>query len=182
MPKNISQLILLCSFGILVTICACTNDKYEFKKLENYYTKNKGLHQEMHDSLTAFCRRNHTEVKLRRYQFKERAIVYYISFPSRNAFTPIFFDSSLLRHDEYPETKKYIVPAGIIENFSKSIYLAVRADSTGIFCAGKWEEKLQIGTHGDSQYGIFLSAGSNLTNKCENRLDNMACLTKSSAY
>jgi hypothetical protein len=159
-------------------IISCNLEKSEFSKLEKYYTKNTQLHSEIFDSLITFCKLNHTDVVLRKSNYKESAIAFRIHFISESELTPVFFDSALKRHDPYPgKTMKYIIPLATIKKFSESIYNAISADSTQTFFGGAWDVKFQLGTQGDSQYGILLSTEQTITNKCLKRLSSNACLT-----
>jgi hypothetical protein len=170
-------------FSFFFITTSCTSDKSAYARLENYYQSNALLHKSMSDSLIAFCNGNYTEVILRKSHFKESAISFQIKFGVESTFYPVVFDSALKRHDPYPEkTLKYNIPFNIIENFNKSIYSAVLANQTQTFFGDRWHEKFQLGTQGDSQYGILITSGPGISNDlsydCEKSLAPNVCLTK----
>jgi alpha-L-arabinofuranosidase len=157
---------------------SCNSDKSEYSKLEKYYRNDTVLHVEIFDSLIAFCKSNRTHLILRKSNFKESAISFHIYFTSGNIYYPVYYDSALNRHDSYPEkTLKYAIPFSVIQKFFRSIYNDISADSTQAFFADKWNVKLQLGTQGDSQFGILLSSDTTISKNCVIRLSPHACVT-----
>ena len=140
----------------------------------------------MSDSLMAFCKANETDVILKKgriipdnSQFGYLRISFSIHFKDEATFYPIEYDSALNRHDPYPEkTLGFRIPINIIKNYSETIYWAISADSTQTFFADEWDVKFQLGTQGDVQYGILISADTNISNRCAKRLSANICLTK----
>lgn len=172
------SVFLLLSISLLVVIYGCAG-KRQYSKLKNYYEENTSLHTETADSLMAFCQTNHTDVMLRKSDLNESAISFHIHFARESAYYPVFYDLALNRHDLYPEkTAGFSIPSTIIKNFSQSIYKAASADSSLVFFGDEWHVKFQLGTQGDAQYGILVSADTAIARKCAIRLSPNACVTE----
>jgi hypothetical protein len=177
--QSIRFLTYLLFFLFPLLVVNCNSENSEYSKLENYYNKNALLHINVSDSLIAFCKANHTEVILRKSQFKSSMISFQILFYFERTFYSVDYDSVLNRHDPDPQkTSKYNVPFNIIKGFNESIYSAATADSIQVFFGDKWDVKFQLGTQGDSQYGILITSDTSISNKCEKRLSANVCLTE----
>lgn len=170
---------MLFGFILIFIFPSCNSDKYEYSKLEEYYKKNVVLHSSISDSLNAFCKANHTDVTLKQSRYNDTSLSFQISFDLESRAYPVYYDSLLIRHDPYPEkTLKYKIPLNVIKSFKESIYWGVSADSTKTFFADEWYVKFQLGTQGDSQYGILISTDTSIFGKCDKRISPNVCLTK----
>jgi len=181
--QSIRPLICFILLSLLLLTTNCNSSKSEYSKLENYYNKNEVLHTNLSDSLIAFCKTNKTEVKLRKSHIEQSMITFNILFGRESTFYAIYYDSALQRHDANPQkTSKYRIPIDIIKGFNETIYIAIGADSSQTFFADKWDVKFQLGTQGDSQYGILISSDTGISTKCEKRLSANVCLTRSAVH
>lgn len=172
--QRLKQAIYLISASIFLTAC---NSEYE--RLENYFRNNIVQHKELSDSLIAFCKRNHTEVIIRKSNYNETAISFQILFQSEGRFYPIYFDSAFKRHDTNPEkTLEFDLSIRTIERIGKMTYNSFSSDSTQTFFGSARHVKMQLGTQGDSQYGILMSVDTSMHKWCFRMLTENACLTK----
>jgi hypothetical protein len=177
--ENYFFYLMLFGFTLIFISPSCNSDKYEYSNLEEYYKKNVVLHSSISDSLNAFCKANHTDVTLKQSRYNDTSLSFQISFDLESRAYPVYYDSLLIRHDPYPEkTLKYKIPLNVIKSFKESIYWGVSADSTKTFFADEWYVKFQLGTQGDSQYGILISSDTSILANCDKRLSPNVCLTK----
>jgi hypothetical protein len=179
--KKQKKYFYLMPFGFILIFIfsSCNSDKYEYFKLEDYYKKNIELHSSISDSLIAFCKLNHTDVTLKQSRYNDTSLSFQINFDLESKSCYILYDSLLNRHDPYPEKSlRYNIPINVIKSFSQSIYWGVASDSTRTFFADEWYVKFQLGTQGDSQYGILISTDTSISSKCDKRLSPNVCLTK----
>lgn len=144
--------ILLCN-----TICFCSCTSYS-NKLETYYNSNSKLHTEIADSLVNFCKRNHTNIYLKKYSPAGAFVHFNIYFKDISAYVPIEFDSALNRHDPQPGlTSKFDIPLNAIDNFNKSIYSSVMSDTGQTFFAYR-QDNSSIFARDVSYIGIMITS------------------------
>jgi hypothetical protein len=172
-PNKIIKILSI--YLLLLCIRSCNSKD---NKLKSYYEKNSKLHQELSDSLMNFSKRYRTKITIQKTQFPDEHIRFDISFPNTAEWLPIYFDTSYQRHDYKPEkTAGFTVPTNLIENFDKSIYFGLGADSTYTFFAYEWDKPAHIGTSGDSQYGILILKDTVQIDKCDKKISKNVCIT-----
>lgn len=156
-----------------------TSCSSEYKQLEKYFYANSVLHNELSDSLINFCKRNQTEVILRKSNYGETVISFQILFGSESTFYPVYFDSTFQRYDDNPsKTLSFHIPPQTIHVFNRIAYTSISSDSTQTFFGGASHVKMQLGTQGDVQYGILVAADTNVHKQCVERLAANVCLTE----
>lgn len=151
--------------------------RHEYQRLEKYYDANIILHSRLHDSLTAFCQANHTEVILRNLDHERSKTALLILNKSTNTYYSVEFDSGLRRTDpDNSVMSKFHIPLSVIKDFNKSRYNAISSDSLSTFFASNWRTKIQLGTQGEIQYGILFTADTGDKKNCKKKLSARACI------
>jgi hypothetical protein len=178
MQKNKFYLWLILESVILIfSLSACKSTE---EKLESYYRSNPALHQEMADGLMALSMTSGTKVSMKRYPYPDKVIVFMIYYTPTNTYYPIEYDSAFNRHDPFPErTSKLVIPVSLIKAFRNSLYIGARADDAEVFFAYKWNTKIQLGTQGDSQFGIMISRSLGVRNYAIKQLASNVYITNS---
>ncbi len=167
--------LTMCKYIILIfclSLSSGCSSKYE--KIEIYYNANKQLHQEITDSLKAFCKRNRANVIVRKNG--NELISFLLSGKEYNYNFPVLFDAQLLRHDMYTQTSSIIVPPNCIENFKKTTYKALLADSNSTFFSINENTVWAIGPDGEAKLGILISNNPSEISKGLKQLSSNACI------
>jgi hypothetical protein len=169
LPKTISLIFLIIIIG-------CNS---EYKNLEKYYKANPALHQEISDSLMAFCKKYNTHVTLQRAIDGRRIFSFSVYIDSTNTSHSIIFDSLLKRSDFNPnQTQHFEIPIKIMNSFKQMTYTRIWSDSVDTFFGGPWHVKFQLGTQGDAQYGILISNEMNSCEGCYKKIASNTWLTE----
>ncbi len=122
---------------LMLCLLGCNSEK---SFLEKYYADNAGLHNEIRDSLLAFCKQNDTKVYLRKYTSVSKDIYLNIFFNDIPGYTSIVYDSALQRHDDSSRTSGFTVPKGLVENFNRSIYYFINCENGQVFFGHKEDD------------------------------------------
>jgi hypothetical protein len=162
--------IVLAFVAAAIFYCGCGSGR---NYLESYYKKHPQMHQQMKDSLAAFCEKNNIGLVFLKKNKNTNGINVTLSLNESKTNRYIDFDAALERTDKEPTATGSInFPKDVLRQFQNSIYHAISVYSDETFFAYK-QNRSMLFARETSDIGVLVvkkPASFGLSGK--NKLDN----------